>query len=73
MARNSRTLTRIFFATVLAAGLMGGWFASARWDVDVNQLLAPTAAEQTDWVDALSLVGEEVLQFFLGWTNAGNP
>jgi hypothetical protein len=41
--------------------------------VDVNQLLAPTAAEQTDWVDALSLVGEEVLQFFLGWTNAGNP
>ncbi len=69
MARNSRTLTRIFFATVLAAGLMGAWIASARWNVDVNTLLAPTT-EQTDWVDAASLVGEQVLQFFLGWTHS---
>ena len=72
MVRNSRTLTRIIFATVLAAGLMGGWVASSLWTVDIQALLAPTATEQTNWVDALSLVGEQVLQFFLGWTNGGS-
>lgn len=69
MVRNNRTLTRIFFATVLAAGLIGGIVASSLWTVDVDALLAPSTAEQTNWVDALSLVGEQVLQFFLGWTN----
>ncbi len=72
MARNNRFLTRIFFATVLVVGLLGGWFASSRWNVDIDALLAPTGAEQTDWVDAASLVGEEMLQFFLGWTNGAN-
>ena len=71
IVRNNRTLTRIFFATVLVAGLMGGWVASSMWTVDVGALLAPTATEQTDWIDAASLVGEQVLQFFLGWTKGG--
>lgn len=73
MARTNRTLTRIFFATVLVAGLIGGWFTSSLWNVDLNALLSPTTTEQTDWVDAASLVGEQVLQFFLGWTNAAPP
>ena len=70
IARTSRTLTRIFFTTVLVAGLLGGWIASARWTVDIDSLLTSSALEQTDWVDGVSLVAEEVLQFFLGWTNS---
>ncbi len=71
IVRNHRTLTRIFFATVLVAGLLGGWVASSMWTIDVQSLLTPTSTEQTDWVDAASLAGEQVLQFFLGWTKGG--
>jgi hypothetical protein len=59
------------FATVLAAGLIGAWVASAMWSVDVTTLSVPGLDSEADWVDAASLVGEQLIQFFLGWTNGG--
>lgn len=71
VVRNSRTVTRIMFATVLAAGLIGAWVASSMWSVDVTTLSVPGLESEADWVDAASLVGEQLIQFFLGWTNGG--
>lgn len=70
MVRNSRTLYRIFFAAVLTAGLLGAWAASSLWTVDLSLLAPVTSEEQTNWVDTASLVGEQVLQFFLGLTQS---
>ncbi len=71
MGRTSRTATRIFFLLVLAAGLMGGWVAASAWRIDAASLSdLPGLSEQTDWVDTLSLVGEQAIQFFLGVANA---
>lgn len=69
MVRNNRLLNRIFFALVLAAGLLGAAVFGAMWRVDVNTLEAPLLDQNTDWVDAVSLLSEELIQFFLGWTN----
>jgi hypothetical protein len=41
------------------------------WSVDVTTLSVPGLDSEADWVDAASLVGEQLIQFFLGWTNGG--
>ena len=72
MVRNSRSTTRIFFILVIAAALFGGWFASTTWQVDLSTLEVPSLDEEADWIDTASLLSEQALQFFLGWTGGGN-
>lgn len=69
MVRNNRMMTRIFFGVVLAAGLLGAIITSSMWRVDVANLEMPGLEENADWVDAASLIGEQFILFFLGWTN----
>lgn len=69
MVRNTRILNRIFFALVLAGGLIGAIVFAAMWRVDVANLSVPGLDPTADWVDTVSLLGEELIQFFLGWTN----
>ncbi|MGL4649377.1 MAG: hypothetical protein ACRC1H_08200 [Caldilineaceae bacterium] len=71
MVRNNRLTLRVMLAAVLVAGLLGAWFASAMWTVDIATLAVPGLEDQADWVDAASLVAEQLIQFFLGWTNSG--
>ena len=70
MVRNSRMMTRIFFALVLAAGLMGAWYVGNVWETTVATWEVPVLDENSDWVDTVSIIGEEVIQFFLGWTSS---
>jgi len=71
MIRNNRLVTRIMFAVVLVTGLMGGVVTASLWQVDVANLTLPGLEDQADWVDAVSIIGEQAIQFFLGWTNSG--
>ena len=67
MVRNSRLQTRIFFLLVLAMGLFGAWYANTR--IDLNLTTISTPANSADWVEFLALVGQEVIQLFLGITS----
>jgi hypothetical protein len=69
MVRNNRTLNRIFFALVLAGALLGAMIFGAMWQVDVSSFDVAGFDPTADWVDSVGLIGEELLQFFLGWTN----
>lgn len=70
MVRQSRLQTRISLLLVICAALFGAWFAAANFQVEPGNLTTPTLAENSDWIDAVSAVGEQVIQFFLGWTSA---
>lgn len=70
MVRNSRMLTRTFFAVVLVAGLLGAWYVSAAWEANVAAWEMPAFDESSDWIDTIAVVGEELIQFFLGWTSS---
>jgi hypothetical protein len=72
MVRNSRNTTRIFFILVIAAALFGGWFANTTWQVDLAGFEVPSLDEDADWIDTASLLSEQAIQFFLGWTGNGN-
>ena len=72
MVRNSRSTTRIFFILVIAAALFGGWVASSTWQADLTAFEAPSLDEEADWIDTASVLSEQALQFFLGWTGEGN-
>ena len=67
MVRNSRLQTRIFFLLVLAMGIFGAWYANTR--IDLNLTTISTPANSADWVEFLALVGQEVIQLFLGITS----
>ncbi len=67
MVRNSRLQTRIFFLLVLAMGLFGAWYVNARIDLDLTSISTP--ANSADWVEFFALIGEEVIQLFLGITS----
>jgi len=69
LVRNTRTLNRIFFSLVLAGGLIGAVIFASMWQVDVNSLDFSGFDPTADWVDTVGILGEELLQFFLGWTN----
>ncbi len=71
MIRNNRLVLRVMMATVLVAGLLGAWVASSMFSFDAASLALPALDEQADWVDAASVVGEQLIQFFLGWTHTG--
>jgi len=67
MIRNSRLQTRIFFLLVLAMGLFGAWYATTRITLDLTAISTP--ANSADWVELIALIGEEVIQLFLGITS----
>lgn len=69
MVRNNRTLNRIFFSLVLVGGLLGAMVFGAMWQVDVASVDVSGFDPTADWVDTIGLLGEELIQFFLGWTN----
>lgn len=69
LVRNNRTLNRIFFALVLAGGLFGAIVTASAWRVDVSGIDISGFDPTADWVDTVGVLGEELLQFFLGWTN----
>ncbi len=71
MVRNSRNTLRLFFLLVIAGALFGAWFASSYWQMDLTTMETPTAVESTDWLDTAAIIGEEALQFILGWTGSG--
>jgi hypothetical protein len=71
MVNRRRTNLRLSLITVLIAALVGAWFASTYWTVDPSTLAIPGLDSEGDWVDAASAVGEQAIQFMLGWTN--NP
>ena len=52
---------------VLAMGLFGAWYANTR--IDLNLTTISTPANSADWVEFLALVGQEVIQLFLGITS----
>ena len=70
MVRNSRMLTRIFFALVLVAGLLGAWTIGTAWEANAATWEIPVLDENSDWVDTVAIIGEELIQFFLGWTSS---
>lgn len=72
MVRNTRSTTRIFFILVIVAAILGGWFANATWQVDLTAFEIPSLDEDADWIDTASVLSEQAIQFFLGWTGAGN-
>jgi hypothetical protein len=69
MIRNTRTLNRIFFALVLVSGFVGAVIFASMWQVDVSSINISGFDPTADWVDTVGVLGEELLQFFLGWTN----
>ncbi len=69
-ARNNRLILRIILGSVLAAGLLGACVASSLITIDPASLAIPGLNSQADWVDAASLVADQLLQFFLGWTHS---
>lgn len=69
MVRNNRLMNRIFFSLVLVGGLIGAMIFASMWQVDVNSIDISGFDPTADWVDTVGVLGEELLQFFLGWTN----
>ena len=70
MVRNSRNTLRLFFLLVIVAALFGAWFANAYWQVDLTAVETPALDQSADWVDTAAIIGEEVIQFILGWTGS---
>lgn len=67
MVRYSRNLLRLALAVVLAAGLIGAWWASTFWSVDAASLIQlPGLGENTDWVDMVAALADQAIQFFIG-------
>lgn len=62
-------MNRIFFSLVLVGGLIGAMIFASMWQVDVNSIDISGFDPTADWVDTVGVLGEELLQFFLGWTN----
>ena len=68
--RNNRQLLRLYLILILAAGLFGGWYARASWQVEVDSLEALNVAQdEGDWVDFFATLGEGAIQLFLGFTS----
>ncbi len=67
--RTNRHLLRLFLLVVILMGLIGGWYADARW-----QAMAPSLetelSTQTDWVSLISDLAEDSVKFFQGATSA---
>ncbi|MCB0063079.1 MAG: hypothetical protein KDE19_13230 [Caldilineaceae bacterium] len=67
MVQHNRLYLRLFLLLVLGMGLFGAWYTSHQFQIDTITL--PTMEESADWVDLIALVGEEILQLFLGMTS----
>ena len=65
MVRTNRRLTRFFLIAVLAALLLGGWFASRSIPVRLEGIEV-AGAEEGDWIEIVSALGEEAIQLFIG-------
>lgn len=64
-------MVRTFFALVLVAGLLGAWWGTRVWQVEADALRSlPGLNESTDWVDTVSAVADQAIQFFLGFTHS---
>ncbi|MBX3013991.1 MAG: hypothetical protein KF832_20895 [Caldilineaceae bacterium] len=67
MIQNNRQLIRLFFLLVIVVGLWGGWYTSRHFQLET--LTFAPATENNDWVDLLSLIGEQAIQLLLGLTS----
>lgn len=68
MVQHNRLHLRVFLLLVLGMGLFGAWYVSQ--EIQVSTLSLPTPEESADWVDLIALIGEEILQLFLGMTSS---
>jgi hypothetical protein len=65
MVRTNRRLTRYYLLVVLLAVLLGGWLAARSFQMDFGAVNA-AGAEELDWIDLVSSIGEEAIQLFIG-------
>ena len=64
--RRTRLLTRLSFAAVLLMAFVGWWYATTFWAFDLEDLTTLVPAEDGNWIDTLSVMGEEAIQLFIG-------
>jgi len=61
---HNRQTLRLFLILILAMGLFGGCYAYINWQIEPETLQLSTFTEEGDWIDLVSLLGEQVLQWF---------
>lgn len=69
MVRNNKQFIRLFFVLVILAGLYGYAYALINWQFSAESLTSFSFDEESDWIDVVAALGEEVLQLFLGLTS----
>lgn len=69
MVRNNKHFVRLFFVVVICAGLYGYLYALINWQISADTLTSFSFDEESDWIDVVAALGEEVLQLFLGLTS----
>ena len=69
MVRNNKQFIRLFFVLVICAGLYGYAYALINWQFSAESLTSFSFDEESDWIDVIAALGEEVLQLFLGLTS----
>ncbi len=66
--RTNRYLLRLFLLLVILMGLIGGWYADARWQTMSPALEVELSAE-TDWISLAADLAEDSVKFFQGATS----
>lgn len=61
---HNRQILRLFLVLVLGMALFGGCYAYVNWQIEPETLQLSTFTDEGDWIDLVSLLGEQVLQWF---------
>jgi hypothetical protein len=62
--RHSRLLNRIFFASVIAAGLFGWFYVSGNWQPDPSAFEIDSLTGDADLIDIIAGLLEDAIQIF---------
>lgn len=69
MLRQNRWSIRISFILVIIAAAFGLWYAATFWQPEIQAVDTGGAAQQFDWVETVSAIGEQAIQVLLGATS----
>ncbi len=62
--RHGRLLNRIFFASVIAAGLFGWFYVSGNWQPDPSAFEIDSLTGDADLIDIIAGLLEDAIQIF---------
>jgi len=68
VAQHNRQIMRLFLLSLFMMGLFGSCYAYRNWQITPETLQLSGFTEQGDWIDFVSLIGEQAIQWFLEWT-----